>query len=48
MDHFQCDHLVDHWVNAIMAIVKETIHLATKLQPPHKIYLCRIKRYYKD
>ena len=31
MDHFQCDHLVDHWVNTIMAIVKETVHVATKL-----------------
>ena len=29
MDHFQCDHLVGHWVNMIMAIVKETILLAT-------------------
>ena len=43
MDHFQSDHYVGHWVN-MMAIVKETIHVATKLQPPHKIHLYRIKR----
>ena len=48
LNHFLCDHLLGDGFNMILAIVKETIYVATKLLPPHKIRLRRIKRYYKD
>ena len=34
LNHFPCDHLLGDGFNMILATVKETIYVATKLLPP--------------